>query len=338
MSSKLAQFIQIAICACALNLGQTGFVQEDAVIVRHPSGKTVKRRGVITSWTGSELSLKSGTRTRAIDNDRIVEIQTSWNTNYTEGKQLLAKGDYREAAEKFRKAVAEEKRQWAQLIIRAALVRAYSASDQNAAAVEEFAKIIGGDPQTRFMHLIPLPWSGSVGNAALKSQAKTWLESSNPVLQLIGASWLTSGVDRSLAIQKLKKLAQDEEPIISRLAAAQILRTEITAVDEQQVSKWEQKISQMPESERAGPYFVLGLAQARLGQNQRAAINLMKIPILFPDQNALSAAALYKCANVLHNDGRTEEARILWNELLTDHPNSIWAQQVDTGLLQSQNN
>ena len=94
----------------------------------------------------------------------------------------------------------------------------------------------------------------------------------------------------------------------------------------------------MPTTLRAGPYYVLAAAQARLNQKQQAAINLMRIPILFPEQEALSAASLYKCAKLMHNDGQSDEAKMLWTELLQDHPESVWAKQVDTSLFKSQNN
>ncbi len=339
MHSRMIGKIGIAICALVANLEQPGLAQVDTVVTRSENSETTaKRRGVITDWTGSTLSLQSDTRTREIDNDRIVEIQTTWNADYLLGKQLLGNGKTSEAAAKLRLALTGETRPWAQTIIRSELVRAMSAAGDDAAAIEEFARIVAVDPQTRFLYLIPLPWSGSVGNASVEKLAQSLLTSSEPALQLIAASWLTSGAERAKAIQILEKLAKDYEPGIAALAAAQLWRTEIATADETKVSTWQKRILQMPNSLRAGPYYVLASAQARLNQNQEAAINFMRIPILYPEQVALCAASLYKCARILHNDGHTNEARTLWTELLQEYPESVWAQQVDTSLLKTQSN
>ena len=339
MSSRLCGTIGVTVFVMWANIGQPGIAQVDTVVTRSEnSEKTAKRRGLITDWTGSSLSLKSGTRTREIDNDRIVEIQTNWNADYLRGEQLLDKGNTSEAAEKLRLALASETRPWAQTIIRSELVRALLAAEENAAAIEEFGKIVAVDPQTRFLYLVPLPWSGSVGNARVQELAQQSLVSRDPVMQLIGASWLTGGSDRAKAIQLLEKLANDFESRIAFLAAGQLWRTQVATADESKIGNWEQKILQMPKPLRAGPYYVLAMAQARLNQNEKAAINFMRIPILFPEQTALCAASLYKAARLLHNDGQTSEARTLWSELLSDHPESLWAKQVDASLLKTQNN
>jgi tetratricopeptide (TPR) repeat protein len=321
------------------SLAQPTVAQVDTVVTRSEnSAGTAKRRGVITDWKGSSLSLQSETRTRQIDNDRIVEIQTSWNSDYLLAKQLLDNGQTGAAAEKLRAAMASEMRPWAQTIIRSDLVRALCASDDYSAAIEEFAQIIAADPQTRFLYLIPLPWSGSLGNARVENLAQPLLSSTEPTLQLIGASWLIGGPERAKATQILQKLATDGDPGVAGLAAAQLWRMEIGSADETKVASWERRIMQMPNPLRAGPYYVLATAQARLKETQPAAVNWMRIPILFPQQDALSAASLYKCASLLHNDGQTDEARTLWTELLQDYPESMWAKQVDKNLLDTQNN
>lgn len=339
MVSRLIGTIGITACLLLTILGQPGLAQVDTVVTRGDnSSATAKHRGVITNWTGPSLSLQNGTRTREIDNDRIVEIQTSWNPDYLLGKQLLETGKVSQAAAKLRTALAGETRPWAQTIIRSELVRALSAAEDYPVAIQEFAKIIAADPNTRFMHLVPLPWSGSVGNASVEKIAQPLLASSETALQLIGASWLTGGSDRARARRVLEKLATDDEPEIAGLAAAQLWRTEIASVDQMKAGHWEQRILQMPNSVRAGPYYVLAMAQARLNQDQQAAVNLMRIPILFPEQEALCSASLYKCAKLLHNSGQTDEAKTLWTELLQNHPESIWAKQVDTSLLNTQDN
>ncbi len=312
---------------------------QDTVITRgDDSGKTAKRRGEIVAWKGTALSLKSGARTREIANDRIVQIETDWSTEYATGKSLSAKRKFAEAIVSFRKALNIEQREWAKTIIRAELIKAYSAAEQDRSAIEEFGSITASDPQTRFMNLIPLAWAGSVGAADIRNYTESWLAANEPVLQLMAASWHLGGPKRSDAIQVLKKLANDFEPRIANLAAAQLWRTELTNVNPGQLKKWIQRIAQMPKDLRAGPYFVLGSAQSRLKMTDQAAINFMRIPILYPQHPNLAAASLYKCGNLMHNEQRTEEAKSIWNELMNDYPNSVWASQIDKTLLQSSKN
>lgn len=308
--------------------------QPDTVVSRSQSGKNAKRRGTIVEWKGGSLSIQSGSRTRDIDNHRIVGIQTSWHDSYEKAKPLLDAGKPVQAIVLFREALSNENRTWAQNIIRAELVRAYSASEQHAEAIREFVRILATDPQTRFMSFIPLPWSGSSGNTAVRDIARELIDSREPAAKLIGASWLTSGNDRAKAIQVLEKLAKDFEPEIAYLALAQLWRTETGIANRAKLDRWNQKILEMPKPLRAGPYFVLANAQANSKLADSAALNWMRIPILFPDQSHLCAASLYKCAKLMQNDGQTKQAQTLWTELLSKYPNSIWAKQIDPSQLQ----
>ena len=57
----------------------------------------------------------------------------------------------------------------------------------------------------------------------------------------------------------------------------------------------------------------------RQQQWEPAALALMRIPILYPEQRALAAAALLQAARSLESLGRTDEARRLYREVVGDH-------------------
>ena len=145
--------------------------------------------------------------------------------------------------------------------------------------------------------------------------------------QLIGASWLLGGPNRDKGIKLLEELSRDIDPRIKNLAIAQLWRTRVGA-NRKQVEVWQKTVDQMPRDLRAGPYLVLADAQARAGWTDMAIVNLMRIPILFAEQKTLSAAALYRTGNLLHNTGNTEQAQSILNELVTNYPQTIWAQQA----------
>ena len=328
MARPSSRLLLVIAAASAWLIAATGQAQTepDTVIVRRQdSQQTIKRRGTIVEWKGLSLTLNSNGRDREIDNDEIVEVQTPWSQDYLEGSNELRRGQADQAIIKLQSALASETRPWAKRIIHSQLVDAFQMLEQPAAAMEQFFQIVREDPQTRFLHLAPLPWTGS--GTALQASALQWIESRDPLTQLIGASWSLGGPQREQAISVLESLTSDIDVRIRSVAIAQLWRTR-TRVNEKQTQVWQGFIEAMPASLRAGPYFVLADAQARIGLTQPAQINLMRIPILYSDQKSLSAAALYRTAKLMHNAGNTEQAQSVLNELVTNYPQTIWAQQA----------
>ena len=299
----------------------------DIVISRKPgSENTVKRKGTIVDWRGGAITIESTGRQREIDNDHIVDVQTAWNEFYQAGLKELRQGRVKLAIEQFGYALEKEKRAWAVRIIRSHLIESFLAVDQPDDAVKQFLEIVAEDPQTRFLYLAPLPWAGS-GNA-LVQQAEKWIEVRQPIAQLMGASWLLAGPKRSMAIKKLEELSRDIDPRIRCMAVGQLWRTRAN-VSQKQTEVWEGLVEKMPREFRAGPLFVLADAQSKCQKTDLALINLMRIPILYPQQRSLGAAALYRCASLLHNKGQAKQSKAILNELVTKYPETIWAQQAD---------
>ena len=145
-------------------------------------------------------------------------------------------------------------------------------------------------------------------------------------MQLIGASWLIESNDRDQAIKVLDELTRDIDARIKYLAIAQLWRTR-NQINAKQVEVWEGLVKNMNRSLRAAPYLVLSDAQKRSQQIDKAVISAMRVPILYPEQRALSAAALYRAANLLHNKGQAAEAQTILNELVTRYPQTTWARQ-----------
>lgn len=319
----------IACLGCAVGPVSTSQAQPalDTIVVRREnSEQTLKRRGSIVQWQGRTLTLHSNGRDREIDNDQIVEVQTAWSQEYVDAVALFNQGQTKEAIAKFQTALIQESRIWAKPIIRSYLVEAFQMVEQPGSAIEQFLQIVRDDPQTRFLPFAPLPWSSAANSLNVQS-TEQWLASREPVIQLIGASWLLGGPKRDEAIKTLESLTRDIDPRISHLAIAQLWRTR-TNVNLKQTEVWRDIIEKMPRPVRGGPYFVLAEAQARLGQSDAAQISLMRIPILYSKQKSLSAAALYRTASLMHNLGNSEQAQSILNELVLNYPQTIWAKQA----------
>lgn len=305
---------------------QVCHAQVDVVVTRRKdSEQTLKRKGTIVEWKGMSLTINSDGVERDIDNDQIVEIQTNWSADYHSGLAELKTGKTQIAIVHFQEALRSESRPWAQRMIRAELVDAFQSIEKHASAVEQFLKIVEEDPNTRFLHLAPLPWTNS-GNT-LGSSAEPWIESRDSITRLIGASWLLGGPNRNKGVKILDELSGDIDPRIKNIAIAQRWRTRVN-VNSKQVEVWQGIVDRMPRDLRAGPYLVLADAQARAGLTDMAIVNLMRIPILYPQQKTLSAAALYRSGSLLQNRGETRKAQSLLTELITYYPQTIWAQQA----------
>ncbi len=301
----------------------------DLVLTRRaPSDETVKRRGTITEWRGSELTLDSDGRERKIANAEIVEIQTTWPTEYSQALASLELGDWESANKQLQTALAIETRPWARRAIRADLVRILSATEQHDTAIRQFLMILKEDPQTRHFYLCPLQWIAT--SQIPQSESQTLIDTTNPVERLVGASWLLGGSDREKATQVLETLASDIDPRIQSLAIAQLWRLRLLnlgSMNARQVQVWEARIAEMPSNLRAGPWYLVAEAQSRMGKTDDAAINWLRIPILYPEQLSLSAAALYQTSLLLHNASRAEEALAVVDELKLKYPQSVWASQ-----------
>jgi tetratricopeptide (TPR) repeat protein len=274
------------------------------------------------------LTLFASGRDRQIDNEDIVLVQTTWPPAYQDALELIHQGNLPAATQKLQSALAAERREWAQQIIAADLVRVYQATENHSAATKQFLAIVRADPQTRFFHLCPLPWTA--GTNPPNQLAQTLINSQDPVEQLIGASWLLAGPRREKATEVLDQLSRDIEVKVKSLATAQLWRLRVFNANEKLIEVWKNLIHQMPAQNQAGPWFLLAEAQNRVGQTEDATISWMRIPILHPEQLGLSAAALYRASQLLHNNGQTSEARTLSDELQQKFQGTVWAQQASS--------
>ena len=327
------------LCACwvAVGIGDRAQAQ-DTVVERKADGTTINRRGRIVQWAGVSLKLDNQGSIREIDNDTIVSFQTQWPPEIREGESQLERGQCADAVKNFSSAVASESRQWARNIILSKLLAAQQQTGNTVAAAESFFQLTQSDPSSRFLHLAPLPWEtdGMLGVPPTAQQARAWLSRSQtggdqPSVRLVAAAWLAHSNDAGDADDGralLEELAGDLDPTIAALAVGQLWRQRVmgqvrpVAMNEKQISVWRKRLSQMPESARAGPLYVIATAESRASQVEDAVRDYMRIVILYPDQPIIVAPALYRAGDLLHNEGQDDLAAGLMLELKTKFPNS----------------
>jgi hypothetical protein len=195
-------------------------------------------------------------------------------------------------------------------------------------AGEYFLILLSRDPGTPDFDCIPLAWTDAQPTAAVAAKAEAWLaEAKNPAAELMGASLLISTDRRPAAIDRLKRLAQNADKRIAWLAQAQLWRIQATNATPAEVRAWSEAIRSHDPALAAGGSFVLGTALARF-EPESAALALMKLPILYPREYDLSAAALLLAGECLQKAGRESQTAGLYRELAGQYQDTAEAAEA----------
>ena len=322
-----------AIALLIVSCGEIGFAQDVLTIRKANSDITRRYKGTIEQWLGFSITLSKDGSPKDFDSTLIVDLQTTWSASYESGNRLAAAGKTSQAIEKYIAGLTEEKRPWAQRIIRSKLMAAYQLVGNYPAAIQEFRIIIQQDPNSRFIKQMPLPWTSRVPRVAGASE---WLDSHEASIRLLGAGWSLSSQknQQEKAASTLDELAGDLDPRIRDLATAQLWRLR-TRLNQKQVQQWQRVVNEMGADNRAGAMLILADAQQKQGDLDNALLNWMKIVTLHEQQSPLVAASLYQIASALKSrstdssDQKTyPKAEQFLAELQQRFPESTWAQQA----------
>ena len=290
--------------------------------------------GTIIDFTGERLVLRtSGGRDQNIPTPRVVEIKTTWSPQKLAGDELVHAGEYEEAVSNYLDALRNERRDWARRQIMAHCIRCYRELAQFDRAAEAFLILLRQDPKTQYFDSIPLSWSPYQPSLTFQRKATAWLDGGqSATARLLGASWLLSTGTRATAIAALRELTADSDARIASLAEAQLWRTQIVTAKPQDIVRWQKLVTRMPEELRGGPYFTLGRALARQKQSEQAALAFLRVPILYPKDSRLAAAALLSAARELERIAQTKEAVALYREIVRDHSQTPAAAEASSRL------
>ena len=301
---------------------------EDVLVLNRTDGNGItKKKGEIVSWTGTTIAIKTATGVKEVDSDRLVRVETDWSPDFLAGDKSLAAGDRSGASELFVAAFTGEDRGWMRNIIHAKRIECAIALGAWSDAGASFLSIIATDPNSRFLHLIPLAWTSNGPPKSARDQAQQWISSSEPAIALLGASWLLES-DRDAAKEVLQKLARDFNPRIAALATGQLWRLDRIAIDPKRIAQRIQKVRSMPELCRAGGWYQIAINQSRGnddGSRRKAVINWFHIVSNDRWQRELCAASLYQASETLKQMGRTTDAARLLQELKEKFGDSTWA-------------
>jgi tetratricopeptide (TPR) repeat protein len=312
-------------------------IGEDRVTyaTRPDGGGRATVMGTIVDYTGRELTVRTSAGVeQAIPASRILSVSTVWPAPKVEGDRLFEQHKYDEALRSYLEALRSESRVWAQRQILAESVSCLKQLGRIEQAGELFLQLVHSDPETVWFGRIPLSWQVVQPPPALEKRAEQWMQNEpSPVAQLMGASWLLATRHRAAAIQVLQRLSTRGEVRLASLATAQAWRARIATVDEAELERWHNLVEKMPREVRAGADYVLAQGLAARGQNERAALAWLRIPLLYPEQDrGLAAMALLNAGRALERIGNKPEAASLYREILRDHAGTPSATQATARL------
>jgi tetratricopeptide (TPR) repeat protein len=297
---------------------------EDAVYLAAPNSPQARAKvtGRVLDYNGRDLLLDTGGNQKRYPADQVVGVDSEWTPTQLAADELFARREYAEALVKYEEAVRSEPRRWVQRKLVAQMIWCLRNLEQYRRAAELFLALTRDDPAMLYFSCIPLRWLPAQTPADLEKKSREWLASDSPVAVLVGASQLISSADQAEVVKRLEVLTKAKDARIAALARALIWNATFAAASSKQLSLWSDDIETFPEAIRAGPYYVLGRALAHHKQPADAAIDLLHVPILYPEDRPLAAAALLAAGRALEDDSQADAAHRLYRELLAEYPKS----------------
>lgn len=286
--------------------------------------------GTIMDYTGRDLLLRAlDGNPQYIPSEEIVEVNTHYNQAFRDGITDYEQHQIDTALQKFIAAYDQEPRAWVDREIASWIVRLSLATGDESTAFRYFREIIKTDPQSRHWGIAPLIWSPRKLNSELLKSFRPLLISQRPGDRLLATSVLLfDEVSGTLAERELGILASDPNPCISRLARAQLWRASLAKneITDNILENWREQIDQMPSTLRPGPQYLLGRGFSRLGEPRLAAAEFLKLTILYGSQDSLTARATLEAAESVERTGLTQEANLLYREMMVRFP---WSPEVN---------
>ncbi len=293
-------------------------IAEDTVYVYLSAGATsaVRFTGDIQEYTGKELTIRTSSDLRTFDSKNVTRVETPRSDRHEQAEKQFAAGKLKVALPLYSQALEgqTEPRRWVRREILSRIALCQQGMGNHEMAADYFLTLLADDPHALHLDCIPLAWWPEQPTAAFERKAKQWLESNHSAEALLGASYLLTTSQRTAAVEKLSALKQDKDARIAALARTQSWRT-VPNMTDRTFTDWKEDLERMPQPFRYGAYFLLGAAYARQAQGDQAALYSLRVPILYPRQQALAARALLEAGRTLEKAGQPREAEGLFREV-----------------------
>ena len=308
-NGKMSVLVAWFLIFCVLQPG----ICEDRITYRSANGEETRVRvGSLSQYKDGEIQfqVREGGLLK-IPSARVVQLEFESGDAWEKGLESWHAGNWDEAFDLLVKAYRDEERVWAKYEIQSVILRCAYALEKYEIACDVFLQMMEDDPVTRHFHWIPLSWQRGDDDPTLIRQAERWMQSSNSLEQLLGASWILTTAKQAQAIEVLQSLAESGKQPLADLARTQIWRPRVPRADRDRVNTWRQAIAEIPTELRSGPNWLIAQAASRLESHDLAAINYLKVAVDENAHEALRAEALLGAARQLHDEHPRESAETL---------------------------
>lgn len=327
--------------ACVLYFSAAAAAQDRVTIQKPNTLRPIILSGQILDYTGQVLTIRGvGSNTQTIGADAVVGIETNYEQDHLDALAALTANETDKALDLFAAALKREPREWVKREIMAGIVRCHLRHNDWVAAARQFIDISRSDDMTRHWGTAPLVWSPLAMNAQLLQQARLWMGGDMESARLIGASWLLLDPMYGEAAQhEMRRLSQTTNGRVSSLAKTQAWRVALATNDSGAiiVDSWRGDIERLPENLRGGPQYLLARALLQADERRLAAAELLRVPLVYAENEWLAARALGEAAELLQESGLEREADTLYAELLARYGWSAGAAESKRRLRNIQN-
>lgn len=307
---------------------------EDVVILSSPTKNESFTRlsGEVVGFTGRGLQLRvKGGRELEFPALQVLRIESPRTPQQLAGDELYQQDDFAGAEDKYRAALAQEKRDWVRRELLAASVRCQRELGNWPGALRVFEGLVKSDPDTFYLAVAPLAWEGprtidaaptieAAAAAEMMKSSEGWLnDGAARPLQLIAASWHLGTPRDPDALATFQRLVQPPASHVGPLANLQVQRYQFSALTPTTIDRWEQLLSAYAQPWCAGGWHMTATAASQFGLQDRAALAWLRIPALYSDQRQFGAQATLAAADALAAADRTAEARRLCEHVVAQY-------------------
>lgn len=296
---------------------------EDRVTVRpvNATGR-IAYAGTILQYNDEGLTLRvqATGESQKIPPERIELVEVYRNEEHLRAVTALAEGRTDDAITAATRALESEKRTWLRHEILGVLIQAHRRRNELEAAVGRFVEIVLEEPRCREWSVAPLAWEPLSISDSLRQRARRWMVTNNDTVRLVAASILVADPESAPTAQlEIDRQARNGDPYLRCIAQAHQWKGLIQrgTPSDIELARWKGDIERMPESLRAGPWYVLGLGYQRRQEYESAAAAWLWLPTVHSENEPLAARATFEAARALERRNQPAAARQLYEEIVT---------------------
>jgi hypothetical protein len=180
--------------------------------------------GKILDWNADGLIhlIEGELEIRRLQGDQCAAMEVAWSTPQAdEADRMYRRGEWLASVRAAQQAMGSGILPWQRRVLATQIVDALVEEGKIDLAMSVWEKLIQERPPLLHYAFLPLVWSRDAITMEAPSNALSWLDSNEPSVRLVGASWLLTSRDRQRALEVLQALAKDSHPAIRQLAGAQ---------------------------------------------------------------------------------------------------------------------